>query len=114
MQGLCNERHKPYQAGHANEVETEGCSAARSVAGECRDVLDRPEEVGDAPDRKPSSVTLDGYAPLFSLTAIRLLASQNPDEEWLDVPVRAVVHDRGKSEVLEKTQGHEGDAFWRR
>lgn len=57
---------------------------------------------------------VDGYAPLFSLRAIRLLASQNPSEEWLDVPVGAIVHDRGKNEVLEKSHGHEGDAFWRR
>ncbi|WP_458879491.1 hypothetical protein [Arenibacterium sp. CAU 1754] len=60
------------------------------------------------------SVPVNGYAPLFSLRAIRLLASRNPDEEWLDVPVGAIVHDRGKSEVLVKPQGHEGDAFWRR
>jgi len=60
------------------------------------------------------SVPMDGYAPLFSLRAIRLLASQNPDEEWLDVPAEAIVHDRGKNEVLEKSHGLEGDAFWRR
>lgn len=60
------------------------------------------------------SVSMDGHAPLFSVRAIRLLASQNTDEEWLDVPAGAIVHDRGKSEVLEKPQGHEGDAVWRR
>ena len=50
-------------------------------------------------------------APLFPLRAIRFLASHNTDKEWLDVPVGAAVHDREKSNVLEETQEHEGDAF---
>lgn len=59
------------------------------------------------------SVPVDGYAPLFSHRAIRLLAPQNPNEEWLYIPAGAIVHDRGKNEVLGKLQGLEGDAFWR-
>lgn len=59
-------------------------------------------------------VPVDSYAPLIPLGAIRLFASQNPNEEWLSVPAGAIVHDRGKSEVLGKSHGHEGDAFWRR
>lgn len=90
------------KAGHAQEVGTRGCSAARSTAGECRDVLDRPEEVADAPNRKHPFRPHGGYAPLFSFRVIRLLSSQNPGEEWLNVPVGAIVHDRGKSEVLIK------------
>lgn len=41
-------------------------------------------------------------------------ASQNPDMEWLYVPVDAVAHHLEKSEVLEEQLGREGDAFWRR